>query len=205
MADSVQERTVIGPAGGKFTVMTDEEERAWHDLVQRYTADNKFTNVSDLQDLERILQLEVLHSRYANWMSTESDYYGDNVDIRILGSTVKEFSGELRQLKKQIGIDRVSRSRDSAESLSEYIENLKLRAKEFGVTREKQVTKALLLFNDLMALMTLHDNTTPEEQRQQHCTTEDLLQWIREIAIPEYEEVDRYFVENQQKFWIADQ
>lgn len=204
MSSPVRNRTVIGPAGGEYTVLTDEEERAFNGLVAKYQSDNHFQNVSDLQDLERIIYIEVISARYMNWLTEDQDYSGEIVDGKALSRTVTDFSGELRQLKKAVGIDRASRLKDSNESVADYIENLRQRAKEFGIHREEQLTKALTLFNELSALITLHDNCTPEERRDLKVELDHIIGWIREVAIPEYEELDRHFIQNTQKFWIRD-
>lgn len=205
MAQEVREREVTGPAGGKFTVMTDGEELLFNELVIKYTTHNQFVNISDQQDLERIIYLEVLSLRYANWLSTEVDYMGELIDAKQVAAMMKDFSMELRQLKKSVGIDKPSRQREASESVSDYIEQLKIRAKEFGVMREEQLTSALTLFNELIARVTLMDNCTQEEREEQKCRPEDVFRWLREEAFPEFEEIDEYFIANSQRFWVAKQ
>ena len=205
MATPVSEKVVVGPAGGRFTVLTVAEEKNFNELCSRYISDNHFQNVSDLQDLERIIHMEVIHLRYSNWLSTESDYFGEAINVKDTASLLKEFSGELRQLKKAIGIDRASRQKDQGESLADYIEGLKERAAEFGVHRENQLTTALTLFNELAGLVTLHDNTLPDERKKLRCTEGDIMRWVRETAVPSYLKVDQHFIENDQRFWIQKQ
>jgi len=196
---------LVGPAGGVFTVKTEGERAMFLDLVDRYNEDNSFQNISDLQDLERIIYLEVLSLRYANWLSLEQDYDGEMVDARDVSGVIKDFSNELRQLKKSIGIDRATRLKDDNESVSGWIEKLKMRAHHFGIHRENQLTNALTLFHDLAAKMTLRENCTPEEARALDVRDEDVLLWIDEIMIPSYRDIDDYFRKNDQKFWIEDQ
>lgn len=205
MATPVVEKTVVGPAGGKFTVLTHAEEVSFKELCTRYTADNHFTNVSDLQDLERIIHMEVIHLRYSNWLSTESDYYGEGINVKDATSLLKEFSGELRQLKKAIGIDRTSRQKDQGESVSDYLDDLRERAAEFGVHRENQLTSALTLFNELAGLVNLHDNCLPDERKKLKCTEGDIMRWVRETALPAYKQVDQHFIEHNQRFWVQSQ
>jgi hypothetical protein len=205
MAEEVKEVEVVGPAGGRFTVMTESEKDLFRELVDKYTTHNQFVNISDQQDLERIIYLEVLSLRYANWLSTETDYTGELIDPRQVSTMMKDFSGELRQLKKSVGIDKPSRQRESSESVSDFIEQLKTRAKEFGVMREEQLTEALTLFNELMARVTLMDNCNQAERDEQKCNPDDIFRWLREEAFPQYTEIDRYFVENSQRYWIQKQ
>ena len=203
--DDVRERTVIGPAGGEFTVLTQKEMDQYRELSERYTAHNQILNISDLQDLDRILYLEVLSARYANWLSVGTDYHGELIDERLISGMIKDFSGELRQLKKSVGLDKPSRQREQSENLSDYIENLKIRAKEFGIMREEQLTEALTLFHDLQAAVTLHDNCHDDEERKEQNATQDhIFRWLREEAFPQFNEIDKYFVDNSQRFWIRD-
>lgn len=198
-------RMVMMPSGGAFSVY-EREVGYFQDRVRRYLQDNHFTNVSDLQDVDRMIILELLSWRYSTWVSQQKDYWGDAVDEPGLNKSIKETSTELRQIKASLGIDKVHRDRQRGEdSVSAYLENLRTRAKEFGVMREGQLDKALELLNQLKALVTLHDNSDEVEQREMHCTTEDVLDWIRETLVPEYDQVDDYFRNHQQKLWIRKQ
>lgn len=198
-------KPVKTPSGGTFWVF-DREVNYYNDRAKRYLNDNHFQNVSDLQDVDRMLNSELMVWRWQTWVSQEKDYWGDPVDVDALQKRVKESSTELRQLKASLGIDKVTRDKQRGEdSVSKYIENLKIRAKEFGINRERQLDKALELFQQLSALFTLHDNSTDDEQRELHVTIEDIKEWIRTTAIPEFNVVDAYFREHQQKTWIRDQ
>lgn len=205
MAQETEEIVVVGPAGGRFTVMTKGEETLFNHLADTYTAHNSFVNISDQQDLERIIYLEVLSLRFANWLSTESDYNGELIDPKIVTTQMKDFSGELRQLKKSVGIDKPSRQREHSESVSDFIEQLKVRAKEFGVAREEMLTCSLTLFNELIARVTLMENTDEKEQLEQKCGPEDFFGWLRDVAIPEFQEIDKHFIDNAQRMWIRSQ
>lgn len=204
MAQQTKETIVVGPAGGKWVVLTKDEQRFFEDLCDRYTQDYAFQNVSDLSDLERVIQFEVLGQRINTFISMDEDYWGEPINAKELNDQIKTISGELRQLKKSLGIDRSSRRQDSSESLSDYIERLKQRAKAFGVMRETQLTVALTLFNDLQALITLYENCTEEERREQGCTIEDILKWLKDYAFPEYQKVDKHFIENEQRYYIQE-
>src|SRR4051794_920358 len=140
---------VVLPSGATFPVYEDEvgyfEER-----TKRYLDDNHFANVSDLQDLDRVLMAELFVFRWNTWISNQKDYWDEAVDLDQLQRASKEHSVELRQLKKQLGIDKTSRDRTKGEdSVPVFITNLLARAKEFGVMREEQLAKALELFMEL--------------------------------------------------------
>lgn len=193
---------VLGPSGSTYTVLSPEEVAYWEDKSSRYLSDNHFINVSDLQEVDRMMMMELMTWRWANWISTGKDYWNDPVDEAALQKQLKEFSTELRLIKKGLGIDKGTRDKDKGDSVSDYLENLRRRAKEFGYHREQQLSKSLVLFNELRSLVTLMDNCTPDEQREMHCSQEDVFSWIRETAIPEYEAIDEHFRRNQQRLWV---
>lgn len=203
--DDESEVPVTLPSGGTFYVF-GREVRYFNDRVRRYLEDNHFTNVSDLQTLDTVITFELLVWRWGIWLSQQRDYLGDPVDEKELAKQLKETSAELRQLKSGLGIDKVTRDKVKGEdSVSKYIENLKLRAREFGINREKQLNVALEMFQELKARVALYDNTTEDEQREMHCTLDELLRWIREEAIPTFDAVDEHFRTHAQRFWIRDQ
>jgi len=205
VAVMTNEITVVGPAGGTFIVLTPDEQRFFEDLCDKYTRDYAFQNVSDLADLERVVQGEVLSQRYNRYLSVGDDYWGDPISTKEFSDAVKTVSGELRQLKKALGIDRTSRRMDSTESLSDYVGKLLERAREFGVMRNEQSTKVLTIFHELRALITLHDNCTEEERREQGAEMEDIMTWLRDYAFVEFDAIDTEFVNTRQRFWVQEQ
>lgn len=194
--------SVVLPSGASFPV--HKEEVAYiKDRASRYLSENHFANVSDLQDVDRMLIMELICFRWGTWISRQKDYWGDVVDLDELQQSLKTHSQELRQLKKGLGIDKVSRDKARGEdSVPAYINNLLQRAKEFGVHREKQLDKGLELFNQLSALVTLHKNCTPDERQEMNVELEDIYDWLVSIAIPEYEAIDQHFRTHQQRVWI---
>lgn len=193
------------PSGAEFDVHPQEVDY-FQERVERYGKDNHFTNISDLQDVDRMLMAELLCYRWGRWISTQRDYWGDPVDVNEIQKQFKEHSTELRQLKKLLGIDKVARDKQRGDdSVAAYIENLRLRAKEFGIMREGQLAKALELFRQLQALLTLHRNCDDIERRDMHLTQADVLEWIETVAMPEFEEIDNYFRSHSQRFWIRSQ
>lgn len=192
------------PSGASFYVYAQEVAYV-KDRVNRYQKDNKFVNISDLQDIDRMMILELLIWRYGTWVTQQRDYWGDPVDETGIGKHIKDLSNELRAIKQSLGIDKVSRDKQKGEeSALNYLQNLRMRAREFGVMRESQLNKALELFNEAKALVVLHFNSDDEERRELHVQAKDILEWFRDKAIPEYDEIDEHFRQNQQKFWVRD-
>lgn len=194
------------PSGATFLVLTDSEKQYVEERVERYEADNKFKNVSDKQDEDKMIYFELFMHRWSLWMSKGVDYYNDPVDAKVLAQQLNSYSTELRLLKKNLGIDKVARDRQRGDdSVAAYLDNLRMRAKEFGIMRNKQSAKSIELFQQLKSLLLFHDNCDELEQRENACTVDDVMSWIREFAIPEFDALDDDFKKNQQSQWIRRQ
>lgn len=193
---------VIGPSGARFEVLTEQEKEYYEDVAARYLTDNKFTNITDLQDLDRIMMMELLCYRWQNWLTREQDYFGGNIDLEDVRKSIKEYSTEIRLLKKSLGIDKGSRDKDKSDSVAAYIEDLRVRAKEFGIMRNEQAVKAITLAQELIALLTWHDNCTDDERRENDIEVHDLIDWIRTVFVPEFQEIDEKFRQTSQKYWV---
>ena len=190
------------PSGAIFYVHETEVSYII-ERTQKYMSDNKFINVSDLQDLDRMLTFELLSYRWANWISQQVDYWSDPVDLDKLQKALNDVSKELRLIKKSIGVDKETREKQRGEdSVESYLASLRQRAKEFGITREKQLDQALELFNQLKSHVVLYNNCTEQERQEQDITIEKIFDWIVNTAIPKYDEIDLHFRSNSQKYWI---
>jgi hypothetical protein len=214
---TIGKRTRIAPPRNTIfskvrTVTTSEHVETMYDVTcpdfHTFIADGVVThntNVADLQDLDRIIVLELFSWRWGTWMSQQQDYWNDPVDENQLARQLKDADAQLKNLKSGLGIDKVTRDKVKGEdSVSSYLENLKIRAREFGVMREAQLGVALELFNDLIGRVTLYDNTTEDERRELKCDLADIHRWLTEEAFPKFQEVDERFRNNQQKFYIRE-
>lgn len=82
---------VSTPSGGQLNLQTPEEAD-WYDQRRgQYLQQNKFPNVSDLLDLDRLLQLEVMVFRWGQWISQGFDYLHTLVDQQELQKHIREY------------------------------------------------------------------------------------------------------------------
>lgn len=194
---------VEGSSGSEFHLLSFEEAR-WFELsLERYQEQYHFDNIADLQDLDRLLGLELLSYRYANWLLRESDYDGNPFDDKAVREHKDKIDKEIRGIKIHMGIGRKTRVESEQQSVADYLGDLLGRANEFGVHRDEQNAKILDLFNELKKLVGLYLRTDEEERKQLGVSLEDILKWLIEIAIPEYDAIDDHFRKNQ-KMWIKD-
>lgn len=194
---------VEGSSGSRFHLLNMEEGR-WFELsLDRYMEQYHFDNIADLQDLDRLLGLELLSYRYANWLLREADYDGNPFDDKAIREHKDKLDKEIRGIKQHMGIGRKTRVESESQSVSDYLQDLLGRATEFGIHRDEQNAKILNLFMELKKLIGLYQRTDEEEQKELAVSLEDIYIWIVEVAIPEFDALDDHFRKNQ-LMWIKD-
>lgn len=192
-------------AGHEIEVMGRYEAKYFRDQQAKYLAENKFTAVTDLADLDRLLFLELMIFRWTGWLSSGKDYDGilapsQEDQIR---KNIKEVGPQISQIKQDLGLTKSQRDKEAFESVGQYLVDLKARAKEHGVRREKQLTKAICLIKELFSLVGTYDRSNELERSKIGLETEaDILDWIRFHMKPEFDAIDEYFQQHQQKFWV---
>lgn len=191
------------PSGAPIEVLTEDEVDLLHDLGTRYTAQFAFKSVSDTSELDRLVGLELQAYRIGVWLARRRDYEDHTIDEATLQDKLKGLSVEIRQLKKLLGIDRITREKSRGEgSLPAYVTNLLARAKEFDIHRDHQRDLLLELGNQLTALVTAWRNMNDDERRELHYTTEDIFDWVLNVFLPEFQALDEHFRSTQQSTWI---
>ncbi len=190
------------PSGALFSVH-EKEFQYFKDRSSKYLTDNDFQNVSDYQDLDRLMVSELLCYRWGLWVSNQRDYWGESVDENTLQKALKEHSAELRQLKKTLGLDRETREKVRGEdSVENYLAQLRKRAKHFQhKLRYPQSMTAMETFQELRGIITLYLNCDEKERIQQGCTPEQIIKWLTDVAFPKMDKIDAEFREEQAQ-WI---
>jgi len=192
---------VDSPASHTLTVLTQSEKDFYEQKAERYQTDNGFQNISDLGELDRILTMELMINRWSQWQITETDYDGLPVDVANLQRYIENFSKEIRAIKKDLGMDKATRDKDNQSNVAEYLHNLRLRAKEFGVHRNNQMVQVITDWQELRGIVELSDNCTEAEQREFKCSRDDIWAWMLEDLFPRFDALDDEFREEQQ-LWI---
>ena len=196
--------TVKTPTGAELHLQTLEEAQRYEYLADRYQKDNSFSNVSDLQDLDRLLILEVISYRWQLWLAQGFDYQNARVDEHALKGNIKEYSVETRLLKQSLGIDKSTRDKDKGESLADYTGNLLNRAKEFGYHRNQQYEYAVTKFWELRSLVMTYDRCDEEERSQLDLSPDSILEFLRVNVIAPWDEMEAAY-RKQQTMWIRAQ
>jgi hypothetical protein len=187
-------------------VQGDAEKLFYDTQKRKYLAENKFTNVADLTDLDRLLFLELLMFRWSNWLSKGQDYDGllRPGAEEVIRKSIEKTAPLISQIKNDLGLTLSQRTKEQAESVGAYITELKKRAKEHGIRREQQLTRALCLIEELSSLVGTFDRSNKLERSKVGLETEaDIVDWIRTSMLPDYREVDEHFRAASQKFWVG--
>lgn len=192
---------VTSPTGSDFHLQTKGEANWYERQRDQYMEHNRFTNVSDLEDLSRLLTLEIMVYRWTTWLTQGFDYLAGRINENELKTNIKDYSTEIRQVKSSLGIDRAQRERDKGENVGDYIATLLDRAREFGVHRNEQYAKAVTLIWDLVNQVQTYDRTDEQEHRELDLTPETIVAWVRDVVIPEWIELEASFRQTQ-KIWI---
>lgn len=192
-------------SGFEIEVMGRTEAKYFRDQMAKYTAENAFTAVTDLADLDRLLFLELMIFRWTSWLSSGKDYDGymnSSVEDQVR-KNIKEVGPQISSIKNDLGLTKSQRDKEAFESVGQYLVDLKARAKEHGVRREKQLTAAICLTKELFSLIGTYDRSNELERSKIGLeSADDILDWVRFHMKPSFDEVDDYFRKNQQKAWV---
>jgi hypothetical protein len=198
-------KLVSTPSGQTIEVLADAEKSFYEGQAARYQAENKFTNTSDLLDLDRLVFLELLVYRASAWLGSGSQY--DGLPLTDRGEAecrraLKENSELISRVKNDLGLTKAARDKADYESVGAYVTQLKQRAKEFGVHRETQLIKGITLVHQLFAILGAFDRSDSVERQKIGFEAEaDVLDWIRNTMKPEFQAVDDHFAKNVQRYW----
>lgn len=204
LMDQVKSNVVIvtTPAGAEVKLLTEEEKRHYENLATLYQEHNAFSNISDLQELDRLLTMEIMVYRWTQWLTEERDYENEAVNVADLNKNINDASKEIRLIKKALGIDKATRDRSEETNVAEYISNLRRRAKEFGVMRNKQAVAAITLWKELIGKVDFYEGCDEIERKEFRAQAEDVIHWIRQQDA-RFNEIDDAF-RKEQTLWVRE-
>lgn len=190
----------------EITVQTDLEAEWFNETRDGYLHDLKFTEQTDLADLDRVLVQELMIFRWTQQISKGEDYEGDPVDAKQMAMDIRAFSDQISKLKENMAISK--KQRDSAANdgnFSAWFTDVKDRARRFGIHRQQQLTQMISLGKELFYIVDTFDRSDEEERNKMGFPTEKaILEWVRDTMKPEFDALDKYFREHEQKLWIRD-
>lgn len=202
---SAKKGVAVQLVSGEQLTVKDPTEATWFIRTRNaYLAQTRFTEVTDLQDLDRLLQLELLYFRDSNWVASGFDYDGDEIDAAKLTTELRNLSKEINDTKKAMGLAKSARDATAnSGDFATWFEDAKQRAKAFNFHRQEQLAMVLALLNELSAIVGTFDRSDEEERQKTGYTTEgEILDWVRRVALPQFREHDEYFRTHDQSLWV---
>lgn len=192
---------------GQAIELLHQREKAFYEQARdKYLSEFSFTIASDLRALDRLLLLETQMYRTQWYLAAGMDYDAVDLDPKdevALQRTVKEVVSQIAEIQRDLGLTKTQRDKESHESLGAFITDLKIRAKEHGVKREKELGRALELTHELFGLCGAYQRSNEHERKKMGLeSADDIITWVMEYMRPEFTAVDEYFRANQQKFWV---
>lgn len=196
--------SVTQVSGEQLTVLTAAEQRWYNSSRDTYLTQTRFTETTDLNDLDRLLGMELTVFRMNQYLASGADYEGLMIDDTLYRRHVREYSEQITRVKSSMGLTKAARDEaSSAGDLSVYISDLKVKAKIFGIHRQNQLTQALVLMNELGSVVGAFDRADKEERAKLGFeNAEEIVAWIRNTMLPEYRAIDEHFRANEQRYWI---
>jgi hypothetical protein len=202
--DGIARVEVSMVSGEVVRVLGDVEGRWFNATRDSYLEQLHFTETTDLRDLDRLLVLELMVFRWTQQLAAGQDYIGMEIDEEKIRKNIKEYSDAVTKIKDSMGLTKKARD-DAANSgdFATWLAELKMRAKVFGIHREHQLSKALVLMNELISIVSAFDRSDTEERQKLGFENEkEIVDWIRSTFTPEYQEVDAHFRDSDQRYWI---
>lgn len=200
---AIELRVVKQPTGSELKVQGRDEEKFYNQQKNKYLKENRFDAVSDLADLDALLMHELLDFRYSTQLASGMNYEGLFLNYAAEEQLRQNKLAEARvigDLKRSLALNRASRDASQG-STADYIADLLKRAKEFGVNRDNQIVKAIVLANELRSIVETFDRSNDVERRVVGIeSADDIVQWVRDVFIPGFDSVDQAFRQNQ-RLW----
>lgn len=198
---------VVKSIGGmEIQLQTQKEADFYTEAQARYQQDFTFTAASDNRALDRLILFETQVFRWSWQLAAGMDY--DLVGLEpaeesTLRRSIKETEPLIAQIQIELGLTKTQRDKvKTADSVGDYIANLKIRAKEHGVRRDAQVGRAIELIMELFSIVDSYRRSDAhEKQKLGFEKDEDILDWIQEVMRPRFDEVDLAYRKNQ-KMWV---
>ena len=199
--------TKVKLISGEETTVQTVDEAVWFDRTRDlYSAQLRFTEQTDLADLDRLLVLELMVFRWTQQLSKGEDYDGEMLNEKQMVSDLKVFSDQINKVKESMGLTK--KQRDAANNdgnFAAWFQDTLSRAKLFGLHRQNQLNQMLALGKELFFIVETYDRSDDEERGKFGFQNEhDILEWIRNRMKPEFDELDEYFRTHEQRTWVKD-
>lgn len=200
--------TVITLDNQQLELQSKQEVDYYCRAQAKYVKENSFTAASDERALDRLVLMETLMLRWQSQLASGLDYQQqplNHAEQEALRKNVKEGHVTIASLQQELGLSKAQRDKDKVESVQSYVNNLLMRAKEFGVHREEQVDLIINLFMEYSAHVNAFTRSNEYERgRIGFPDAQSLVTWWIENGIPRFKSHDDAWRASSQKYWRKD-
>jgi hypothetical protein len=189
------------PTGSPFHLQTEQEAEWYERQRDQYLTHNRFTNVSDLEDLARLLTLEIMVYRWTTWLTQGFDYLAGRVNETELKNAIKEYSVEIRLVKASLGIDRVTRERIRARQSVTTSPTCWSVQPNSPFTAMTNMRLSVTFIWELVSMIETYDRCDEQERRELDLSPEQILEWVRTRVMPKWHDLNESF-RAVQTIWV---
>lgn len=203
------------PAGGKLHLLSIDEVELWETSMKRYIDAYTLVEQNDLLTLGAILsqQLVVFRAQQdLSGMEAEVDDEGIPTgryrkakkpkDAVGAAGAITRASAEIRDLEKQLGIDKKTREAGGQHTVIDYVKTLKAAAREYGLHLSKRVKEYERVCMEARWKLRLLENGDAEDLEYHDLSPDKFIGWLRgELA--KLEEVDKQFAREKGALYVG--
>lgn len=205
---------VEAPGGGKLLLRSQEEVDYYNEMAKAYMDDYRLVRASEKVLLGALLaqavsiyraQIEMVGlkmSRDAGGVPT-----GEYEEVKLssaersaLQKQVGEATKEIREIEKQLGIDKKSRDAGGAETTANYITTLKRAGHRMGVHINRRVKLYEEFAMQMRWRLRLLRNGDDEDRRYHNISEENICKWAENV-LKQLEDFDKKFAKDQAKLF----
>lgn len=204
------------PAGAKLLLRTEEERDYYNELAKAYMEDYRLHRVSEKVLLSAILaqainiyrgQIELVGLREKQ--DNEGVGLGEYEKLKLspadrsgLQKQIGEATKEIREIEKQLGIDKKSRDAGGAETTADYITMLKRAGHRMGVHINKRVKLYEEFAMQMRWRLRLLRNGDDEDKRYHNISEANICAWAENV-LKQLENFDKKFAKDQAKLFAG--
>lgn len=203
------------PAGGKLHLQSIDEVEMWDTSMKRYIDAYQLAEQNDLLTLGAILTQQLIIFRAQqdlNGMEPALDEEGIPTgqyrkagkprDASAAANSITRASAEIRELEKQLGIDKKTREAGGQHTVIDYVKNLKAAARQYGLHVSKRVKEYERVCMEARWKLRLLANGDAEDLQYHGLSEATFCQWMRD-ELGKLEEVDERFAQEKGALFVG--
>lgn len=204
------------PAGGVLHLQSPDEVSLYEGSLKRYKEEYTFVKTNDLFTLGTLLLQQIILFRAQcaiNGMEPEMDEYGvptgnyrrisyETADLKNSHDLLQKASVEVRNLEKQLGIDKSSREKGNTHTVDSYLKTAKEAAHARGIHIAERTIEYERVINELKWKLRVLYNADKEDRAYHNLTPRTILDWLRDECV-KFDEIDKKFAMQKGKVFVG--